>query len=92
MTLQEFMTKRQLTNEAMATLLMESRGADEPEISGVMVGRWRRGVVGPSIEYAAAIYEATGGKVTPVELWSVCRPHQQARRAKSPKRRAALRS
>jgi hypothetical protein len=79
MTLQEFMTKRKLTNEGMATLLMQNRGEDEPEISGVMVGRWRRGVVGPSIEYAAAIYEVTGGKVTPVELWKTCREAKKSR-------------
>lgn len=73
------MSKRKLTNDAMATLLMESRGEDEPEISGIMVSRWRRGVVGPSIEYAAAIYTATGGKVTPVDLWEAHRAVKRVR-------------
>jgi hypothetical protein len=81
MTLDEFMRKRGLTNEAMAGLIMDKRGEDEPEVSGVMVGRWRRGVVGPSIEYASVIYEVTGGKVSPVDLWKTCRETKRKSRA-----------
>jgi DNA-binding transcriptional regulator YdaS (Cro superfamily) len=81
MTLDKWMRVRRLTNEAMAGLLMDVREEEDPVVSGIMVSRWRRGVVGPSVEYVAAIFAATKGEVSPVDL---ARTHREAKKVRAP--------
>lgn len=75
MNLRGYMARHGLSSAQMAARLTDAldtlgRQEDEPIVDGVMVARWLRGAVGPSVRHAAAIFLATDGQVTPVDLYN----------------------
>lgn len=68
MTLDEYLSRENLTDAAFAARLGRSR---------VTVGRWRIGARMPSTEDVAEIQAATGGDVTANDLHQTCLLHRQ---------------